>query len=134
MFALLSLVRFLIYVNLGLVGPRGTLFVSFIHPVNKNSSLVPEQQLTDDSQKWCRLFKPSSVYGHQAQCSIKVFILFHEEGHRVFLSAHYTPSLSEHCHINADSPGFGKSRCCRDLTGNQANSQCTRYLLQGALA
>lgn len=49
--------RFLIYVKPGLVGPRGTLFVSFIHPVNKNSSLVPEQQLTDDSQKWSHLFK-----------------------------------------------------------------------------
>lgn len=76
--------RFLIYVKPGLVGPRGTLFVSFIHPVNKNSSLVPEQQLTDDSQKWSHLFKPSSVYGLQAQCSIKVFVLFYEESHRVF--------------------------------------------------
>lgn len=71
MFALFSLVHtfsphFLIYVKLGLVGPRGTLFVSFIHPVNKNSSLMPERRLTDDSQKWSRLFKPSSVYGLQA--------------------------------------------------------------------
>lgn len=70
----------LIYVNLGLVGPRGTLFVSFIHLINKNAPLLPEQQLTDDSQKWFRLLKPSSVYGLQAQCSIKVFILFHMEG------------------------------------------------------
>lgn len=60
------------------------LFVSFIHPVNKNSSLVPEQQLVDNGQEWSRLFKPSSVYGLQAQFSIKVFILFHEVSHRVF--------------------------------------------------
>lgn len=45
---------------------------------------MPEQQLTDDSQKWFRLFEPSSVYGLQAQCSIKVFFLFHEESHSVF--------------------------------------------------
>lgn len=45
---------------------------------------MPEQQLTDDRQKWSRLFKPGSVYGLQAQCSIKVFILFHEESHGVF--------------------------------------------------
>lgn len=58
--------------------------VSFLRPVNKNSSPVPEQQLADDSQEWSCLFEPSSVYGFQAQFSIKVFILFHEESHRVF--------------------------------------------------
>lgn len=55
------------------------MFLSFVHPVNKNPFLVPEQRLMGDSQKYFHLFQPDSVYGLQAQCSIKVLILFHKE-------------------------------------------------------
>lgn len=133
MLALFSLVHtfsyFLIYVKLGLVGPRGTLFVSFIHPVNKNSSLVPEQQLTDDSQKWSSLFKPSYVYGLQAQCSIKVFVLFHNESHRVFFLQTVAPvyqstpvkSTGEPGQCSMCSLSFAKSLCL--IRSNQSSVQ-----------
>lgn len=95
MFALFSLVRtfprFLIYVKPGLVGPRGTLFVSFIHLVNKKKkklsspSLLPEQ--------WLRRWQPEVVSFVKTQLcvrppgtfTIKVFIFcFTRKSHRVF--------------------------------------------------
>lgn len=67
---------FLIYVKPGLVGPRGTLFVSFIHPVNKNSSLVPEQQLTDDSQKISFVFNPALCMASKHNAVLKCSFCF----------------------------------------------------------
>lgn len=68
--------NFLIYVKPGLVGPGGTLFVSFIHPINKNSSLVPKQQLTDSTAKSGPICLNLALCMAQAQFSIKAFVLF----------------------------------------------------------
>lgn len=67
-------------------------------------------------------FKAISVYGLQAHCSIKVFILFQEERRRVFILSLAqiirAAILFNQCTLSG--VGRGKNRCCRDLNGNRA--------------
>ena len=132
MFALLSLVHtvlptppnthihtHLIYVKLGLVGPRGTLFVSFIHPINKKFSLMPEQQLAGDSQEWSPMLCMASKHNAVLKFSFCFITMAKECSFEVFF---FLPQF-----IRACRPVSGNDRCCRDLKGSEANSLCGHY-------
>lgn len=130
MFALFSLVRtflrFLIYVNPGLVGPRGTLFVSFYS--SRKQKLFPRARTA--ARRW----QPNSgfVCQNPALCMAS--------GHNAVLkySFCFTRKATEFSFyillpqligtINARSLIFGKDRCCRDLKESRANFQCVHYL------
>lgn len=112
---------FLIYAKLGLLGPRGALFVSVIHPVNKNSSLVPAKWLTDDRGKWSRCVNPAvcTASGHTAV--LKYSFLFHEESRRVFFTARRSASYSGQRSSPTSEDGriFGSSPLQRFKKENQ---------------
>lgn len=62
---------------------------------------MPEQQFVDNSQEWSRLFKPSSVYGLQAQVKIKVFHFVSRRKPQSFLSAYCSWGLSQRCCLHS---------------------------------